>query len=109
MLRAAVAAVVLLLAGGCGSVCQHAEASATGFTERARPCGATSPSARVDVTGCEASLASCTAADLSALDAYFTCLDALPDCEPAKSADFSAAVLRCAAPMGRLSRGCFAL
>lgn len=101
------AALAALLFSGCGSLCDRAESSAKSFAEKAMPCGATSPSPRFDRTACEASLGACSPADLTALSAYLDCLDALPACDPAKSADFSAAVLECAAPMSRLSPGCF--
>lgn len=107
MPRRLAAALAALLLAGCGSLCDRAEASAHAFTDKAMPCGATSPNARFDRLACEASLGACSAADVKALTAYLDCLDALPACDPAKSAEFSAAVLDCASPMTGLSAGCF--
>lgn len=107
MLRGLVAALCALLLAGCGSLCDRAEASAKAFTDKATPCGATNPNPRFDRMACEASMGACSSADVGALGTYLDCLDALPACEPAKSAAFSAAVLECAAPMMTLSDGCF--
>lgn len=107
MSRRLITALAALLLAGCGSLCDRAEATATSFTNKAMPCGATNPNARFDRMACEASMNACSSADVQALSAYLDCLDALPACEPGKSADFSAAVLDCAAPMTALSDGCF--
>lgn len=105
-LRLAAALAALLLAG-CGSLCDRAEASAKSFTGKAMPCGATNPNPTFDRMACEASLGACSSADVEALSSYLDCLDALTTCDPAKSAEFSASVLECAAPMSSLSAGCF--
>lgn len=97
----------VLLSTSCGTLCDRATSTAKSFTSKAMPCGATDSTPDFSRAACETGMSSCSADDRRTLSIYFDCLDALPTCEPTKSAEFSASVLKCANPMSGVSAGCF--
>jgi len=100
--------LALCLATGCADQCARGQDVSTRFALKASACGV-SAGAAFDVKACQASLASCSASELSQVDRYLDCLDALPTCTGETSASFSAKVLACANDMLAVRAACFVL
>lgn len=102
-------ALALLLLGACEplNLCPRAADTWTGLDRKAQCTGGSTASYDFDAARCEAEADACTAAEALALERYFTCLDALPDCRQAGSDALLRGVSACGAD-ARVSAACLA-
>jgi hypothetical protein len=102
--------LALCLAAGCAGQdpCARGQDVSTRFALKASACGV-SAGDPFDLQVCQASLPSCSATELSQVDRYLDCLDALPACTSDAPAAFSAKVLACANDMLSVRAACFVL
>jgi hypothetical protein len=96
------------LTSACADRCERGQDGSTRFALKAHLCSSSDAGA-FDLEACRASLDACSAGELSQVDRYLDCLDALPTCTGATSAEFSAKVLACANEMLSVRATCFVL
>ena len=84
------------------SPCAHAAAAAVAFGAKAEGCTG-ERAVPFDAVSCEAATARCTADDRAAIEAFLTCVDAMPACSD--EAGWRAQFDRCSGS-ARLSPGC---
>jgi hypothetical protein len=86
----------LVFAAACGPTpCERTRDSLKRFEEKASKCTSGAKVRTLSFAACEQNFGNCSAADLNLLDAYTKCLDAVPQCDPAKPMDFKAAADAC--------------
>lgn len=106
-MRLALFFLMATMVGACGDVCARAGEVTNSFVKKESACVATAAAVPFDEERCATSLTSCSSSDLSTVETYLDCLDALPACSSDDKASFSAKVLGCAGGMQSLAPGCF--
>lgn len=96
----------LVLAAGCGTVCDSAIAAERGANSKALDCNLSNITVH-DNAKCNSGLAKCNSDDLKVLDNYATCLNQLPVCNSSNQTSFNLSRLGCTLqPFGTLSSTC---
>jgi len=106
MNRLLVAVSLTALSSACSlNLCDRIEVTQTSLNEKVSGCtGNSSSSSTFNAESC--STEKCTSEDISAMNRYLDCLDALPTCTAATAEEFGSAITACAAKVPQLSAGC---
>lgn len=106
MNRLIVAACITVLASGCSlNLCDRLEVTQKSLDEKVAGCTGNSGSGSTfNAETCTTE--KCSSEDISALNKYLDCLDALPTCTAATVEEFSAGLTACVGKIPTLTPGC---
>lgn len=100
-------ALSFIAAAACGTPpCSRMADSLSKFTTKADKCASGAKVRVLAKTTCEARISTCTAGDVTRLESYANCLDAVPDCDPANPAAFRSAADACEANADAFNLSC---
>lgn len=106
MNRLLIAASITALSSACSlNLCDRIEITQKSLDEKISGCTGNSGSAST-FNSETCSTEKCTSDDISAMNRYLDCLDALPTCTTATAEAFGSEVTACAAKAPKLSAGC---
>jgi hypothetical protein len=96
MKKMSVLAALVCVFAACGaSPCQKISDSLKRFSTKASKCTSGAKVRVVNMDTCNNQIGNCSAGDVSKLDTYGKCLDAVPECDPANPAAFKTAADAC--------------